>query len=53
MATLMLCRVGVEPPAVAEEGACMGECYMCQGGHSMLGLALATMKLMFLLILLS
>lgn len=40
MATLMLCRVGVQPPAVAEEGTCMGECYTCQGGHSRLGLVL-------------
>lgn len=53
MATLMLCRVGVQPPAVAEEGACMGECCTCQGGHPRSGLALATMRLTFLLILLS
>lgn len=25
MAILMLCRVGVQPPTVAEEGACLGE----------------------------
>lgn len=53
MATLMLCRVGVQPPTVAEEGTCMGECCSCQGGHSRLGLVLATMRLTSLLILLS
>lgn len=53
MATLMLCRVGVQPPTVAEEGACVGECYLWQGGHPRAGLALATVRLTFLLILLS
>lgn len=38
MATLMLCRIGVQPPTVAEEGTCMGECFLCQGGHSRVGL---------------
>lgn len=51
MATPMLCRFGVQPPTVAEEGACMGECCWCQGGHSRLGLMLATMRLTSLLIL--
>lgn len=49
----MLCRVGVQPPTVAEEGACVGECYLCQGGRPREGLALATVSLTSLLILLS